>query len=91
MQLPPNKIFLDETLVSNSNNPYKLFQDFGVVIAALEGLSAMCALSSGRSRVGQEGGVEGVVKCGGSEERGVRAAAAHTLASLSSESPANCK
>ena len=57
----------------------------------LEGLSAMCGLSSGRARVGQEGGVVGVVSCGGREEGGVRAAAAQCLAHISTDSPANCK
>ena len=70
---------------------YVCVQDGGVVAAALEGLSAMCALSSGRARVGQEGGVVGVVSCVGREEGEVRAAAAHCLAHVSTDSPANCK
>ena len=59
--------------------------------AALEGLGAMCALSSGRASVGQEGGVGGVVSCAGREEDEVRTAAAQCLAYITSESPANCK
>ena len=66
-------------------------QDGGVVSAALKGLTAMCALSSGRARVGQEGGVVGVVSCVGREEDEVRAAAAQCLAHISADSPANCQ
>ena len=66
-------------------------QDGEVVTAGLNGLSAMCGLSSGRARVGQEGGVVGVVSCAGREEGGVRDASAQCLAHISTDSPANCK
>ena len=66
-------------------------QDCGVVVAALDGMAAMCALSSGRVCVGQGGGAGGVVSCSGKGEGQVRAAAAQCLAHLSAESPANCK
>lgn len=62
-----------------------------MVCAALEGLGAMCALSSGRACVGQGGGIGGVVSCAGREEGQVRAAAAQCLAHLSTDSPANCQ
>ena len=61
------------------------------MIEALNGLSAMCGLVSGRARVGEEGGAGGVVSCAGREEGGVRAAAARCLAHISTDSPANCK
>lgn len=62
-----------------------------MVIAALEGLGTMCALSSGQARIGQEGGVTGVVSCAGREVEEVRGAAGQCLAHISTDSPANCK
>lgn len=63
-----------------------------MVCAALDGLGAMCTLNSGRARVGQEGGVRGVITCAGREADGaIMATAAQCLAHITTESPANSK
>ncbi|CAI8013289.1 Armadillo repeat-containing protein 3 [Geodia barretti] len=86
-----NRRILHEQNVEKTFIQLLAHSDGEVVTAGLNGLSAMCGLSSGRARVGQEGGVVGVVSCAGREEGGVRDASAQCLAHISTDSPANCK
>lgn len=62
-----------------------------MVVGACKGLTEMAALSSSRQVVGAEGGVAILAQALGHDEAEVRAAASHTLATLLSEVPANCK
>ena len=65
--------------------------DSTVVEAGCSGLRTMCSLQSSRQFIGSVEGLPALVQCTRSEVGVVRAATAHTIATLISDAPANCK
>ena len=65
--------------------------DSSVIVSGCGGLMAMSSLHSSRQLIGCEGGLTKLLQSAQSEIGEVRAAAAHTIATLISGAPANQK